>query len=472
MPKDTVAKKSKKSNGKSEPFVIPPVPTKPQQCHFFVLRKRRYCGLPAKKNLKYCGEHLTACADDENAKDLPKRIPCPYDNSHTIFEKDLENHLKNRCNARPRELPKCHSLNVNCTLPLSQEELDFQKSIFSHQKLHVQPWLARVRLNQLSKEELESLIDKVSFAYDAHVPLIPMEKLTHSSAEKKRQFISNTKHLDQLSSLLGHLEKNEMLKDKTACFTEFGAGKGDLSAFVKRAINEENGEATYLLIDRKSVRNKADQALLGHSENKSRVQRQMIDIKDLVLSKVDCIADNDKKVVAMSKHLCGCATDITLKCLMNYVEHEKSKGQQSEPITGIIIALCCHQICRYEMYPNQDYLKSIGVSKTDFERLCKMTSWATCKNGRRKPSNEEDNMDEDNNHAVSDDEDNFDETANHFSGRDAQEREAIGYKCKRILDAGRVKYLEQFGFDVKLVYYVDLATSLENCALIATPKRK
>lgn len=59
---------------------------------------------------------------------------------------------------------------------------------------------------------------------------------------------------------------------------------------------------------------------------------------------------------------------------------------------------------------------------------------------------------------------------NHFSGLDIKEREIIGYQCKRVIDTGRVKYLEQYGFDVKLVYYVDPATSLENCALIATPK--
>ncbi|CAO3620882.1 unnamed protein product [Mucor hiemalis] len=82
MPKDTTKKKSKKD---SEPFVIPPVPTRPQQCHFYVLRKRRYCGLPARKTLNYCGEHSVASPD--NGADNRKRIPCPYDNSHTIFEK-------------------------------------------------------------------------------------------------------------------------------------------------------------------------------------------------------------------------------------------------------------------------------------------------------------------------------------------------------------------------------------------------
>ncbi|KAG2231513.1 methyltransferase TRM13-domain-containing protein [Thamnidium elegans] len=460
MPKDL-----SKKNKKKEPFVIPPVPDKPQQCHFYVLRKRRYCGLPAKKTLNYCGEHLIAHPDNEGAE-VRKRIPCPYDNSHTIFEKDLEVHLKTRCNARPRELPACHSLNVNCTLPLSQEELDFQKNIYSHQNMFVQPWLARVQLSELKKEELDSVISKVSAAYDKHVPTIEKQILTHPSAEKKRCSLKNSKHLDQLSSLMGHMELNGMLKDKTACFVEFGAGKGDLSSYVKKALQEENGEATYLLLDRKTVRNKADMGLQGQSENKSIVQRVLIDIKDLDLSKVECIENNDKKVIAVSKHLCGCATDISLVSLMHYVEHEKAIGR-SDSITGIIIALCCHQLCRYEMYPNIDYLNAIGLSKEEFERMSKMSSWATC--SMTKSDSEEGAEEDDHENQI--DEENDDQTSNHFSGLDYKQREDIGYKCKRVIDAGRVQYLEKYGFDVKLVYYVDSVTSLENCALIATPKK-
>lgn len=246
----------------------------------------------------------------------------------TVFEKDLEQHMKTRCNARPRELPACHSLNVNCTLPLSQEELDFQKNIYSHQKMFVQPWLARVQLSELSKDDLNSIVEKISIAYNQYVQPIETHVLTHPSAEKKRPFIKNVKHLDQLSSLIGHMEKNDMLKDKSACFVEFGAGKGDLTGYVKKALQEENGEATYLLLDRKSVRNKVDMGLLGQSENKSTVQRLLIDIKDLDLSKVECLADNNKNVVAISKHLCGCATDISLVSLMHYVEQEKANGHR------------------------------------------------------------------------------------------------------------------------------------------------
>lgn len=318
--------------------------------------------------------------------------------------------MKNRCNARPRELPACHSLNVNCTLPLSQEELDFQKSIYSHQQMHVQPWLARVQLSELSKTDLDSIIHKVTTAYDEHVKPIETHILTHPSAETKRPFVKHVKHLDQLSSLLGHMEKNNMLKNKAACFAEFGAGKGDLSSAVKKALEEENGEATYLLLDRKSVRNKVDMTLMGQSENKSTVQRQLIDIKDLNLSKVECLVNNDKNLVAISKHLCGCATDISLVSLMHYAEQEKAAGK-SDSISGIIIALCCHQICRYEMYPNTEFLNSINMTKVEFEQMCKMSSWATCNSGNPRSAKAEGEEEEEDEHENVEDEDNNDQTS-------------------------------------------------------------
>jgi tRNA:m4X modification enzyme len=183
----------------------------------------------------------------------------------------------------------------------------------------------------------------------------------------------------------------------------------------------------------------------------------------------------------------------------------------SNPIPGIIIALCCHQLCRYEMYPNTKFLEDNQISKTDYERICKMTSWAIC--GRPQPiqvtddgvqiDNEAtavvgiDSDDEDEeHHNVEEEEGDLDETSYvpdeyapscvalvisffnlccmfhraHYSGLDHDKREIIGYACKRILDAGRAEFLRQYGFDVELVYYSDRKTTLENCALIARHK--
>ena len=52
------------------------------------------------------------------------------------------------------------------------------------------------------------------------------------------------------------------------------------------------------------------------------------------------------------------------------------------------------------------------------------------------------------------------------------ESEEIGRRSKRLIDAGRVWYLRQFGLDASLVYYVDRSVSLENVALIASKNSK
>ncbi|KAI9313360.1 methyltransferase TRM13-domain-containing protein, partial [Dichotomocladium elegans] len=401
-----------------------------------------------------------------------RRVPCPYDPSHTVFERELDNHMQNKCNARPRSPEPYHSLNINCTLPLSAEELAFQKNIHLHKQIHAQPWIVRVQLADLPRSELDQLVQKVQKTYETHVsePLVT-SVLTHEAAESRRKYLKHTKHLDQQSSLLGHMAQSGMLSDKHACFVEFGAGKGETSSFLKAALAEENGESSFVLIDRKVVRNKVDNALLGLSEKKSIVQRVTIDIKDLDLSKVQALLGEEgkpkRKVVALSKHLCGSATDITLKCLMNYVQHERAQGN-SNPIAGIIIALCCHQLCRYEMYPNTEYLDAAGFGKTDFARLCKMSSWAIC--GQRAKDNNASATEDDEHADLAQEEGDADQTTGHYSGRDHHEREQIGYQCKRVLDMGRVRYLQNHGFKAHLVYYVDPSTSLENCALIAVPK--
>src|SRR6266542_2251297 len=47
-------------------------------------------------------------------------------------------------------------------------------------------------------------------------------------------------------------------------------------------------------------------------------------------------------------------------------------------VIGIIIALCCHQLCRYHMFPYHEYLQDSGITENDFKRICAMSSWAIC----------------------------------------------------------------------------------------------
>jgi tRNA:m4X modification enzyme len=94
--------------------------------------------------------------------------------------------LKTRCNARPKPSDPWYTLNVNCTLPLSKEELEFQQSIHSHKHLKSQPWIARVQLHELPKNELRDLILKVERLYKEVVPPIKTKIHFHPSMEKRR----------------------------------------------------------------------------------------------------------------------------------------------------------------------------------------------------------------------------------------------------------------------------------------------
>ncbi|CAG8561556.1 34169_t:CDS:2 [Gigaspora margarita] len=354
-------KEQKQKYLKKEEVTLPPPPDNPRQCHFWVK------------------QHL---ASDPNPNQR-ERIPCPYDTSHTVYKDELEKHLAQKCNSRPQPNPPYFSLNVNCTLSSSSasSELVIEE---------------KVTLSELSKETLDSLINNVNYWFQNFVP----------------------KNFETLASLLGHMARLKLLRPD-GCFIEFGCGKGELSYFTKLAIKDEDNNR-FLLIDRKNTRGKFDAGIRDTGLSKTPVLRVGMDIKDLDLSKLDFVKDS--KIIAYSKHLCGSATDVTLKSLVNYFKLNKNEN----PIIGIIIALCCHQLCQYHMYPNRQYLEDIGITNDDFKRICTMNY----------PS-----------------------------------REALGYKCKRILDYGRLKYLQENGFDVELIYYVESSTSLENLALMAVPRK-
>jgi tRNA:m4X modification enzyme len=85
---------------------------------------------------------------------------------------------------------------------------------------------------------------------------------------------------------------------------------------------------TYLFLNKERSWWQFDTVLTGEG-GATKVKRINIDIKDLWLSNLDTLKDENghqKSVIAYSKHLCGSATDLTLKCLENYVEDQKTKN--------------------------------------------------------------------------------------------------------------------------------------------------
>ncbi|GJJ68695.1 tRNA:m4X modification enzyme [Entomortierella parvispora] len=501
----------------------PPVPDRPRQCHFLLPSKRKYCSLQCKIGNKFCGEHSmfetvdpvneTEAQEGQTAesKQLRERIPCPFDPSHTAWADDLRAHLF-KCNARPKDAPAQFKLDANLTLPAPEKASTTSSANEAYKG-------GSEVLSTLSDEELMALIKKIQDLHAKYVPEIKTMILDHPALDERKKVTKNIKHAHQQASLIGHMERLKMLDDKTTCFVEFGAGRGELSNYLKVAV-DDHGTHTFVLVDRTPPRNKFDSALLGLEEIKSLVKRHTMDIKDLDLSQVpeirqdvtatqreipknEAVAEEitegqaaesakdqeyvaKKPVVAVSKHLCGGATDITLKCLANYQDSERKHSQLYSPVKGILIALCCHQLCHHYMYPNQEYLKEIGISAKEFVYLTRMSSWGVCVNQTKQaertesrpatPSDtQEASTNSSNSTGAGDDEHEvladkeLDELSAHIPTLDFQGREKLGLQCKRLLDIGRVRYLKENGFDAELVYYVDKETSLENLALMAVP---
>jgi tRNA:m4X modification enzyme len=142
-----------------------------------------------------------------------------------------------------------------------------------------------------------------------------------------------------------------------------------------------------------------------------------------------------RSAVAYSKHLCGSATDLTLRCLSNFTNNNGD-------LMGFVIALCCHQLCTFERYINHKYLNHFGITKHEFDMICVISTWAVCGDSISGNS--------------------------HWSGLSFELRKQLGYQCKRIIDIGRLRYLQEQGCDCELLYYIDEYTSSENMALVCT----
>ncbi|XP_055902564.1 tRNA:m(4)X modification enzyme TRM13 homolog [Eupeodes corollae] len=423
--------KKAKTTPENETEKKTPGPAEPT-CKHFVKRKKRFCKMTVAKGKEYCGEHEPQIEDtnidgSEEAASQNGRIPCPLDSKHSVYKKNLRKHLK-ICNARPLEnVPPYIVRGVNCGDDGESES----------------PSSACPKLNEVPSEKLKAIIDKVKELFTNYVDGQIIE-MKHSHDVLKAELANEEygfetrKHLIQTSSLLGCLDDSGFFKKSTS-FIEFGAGKGHLSYWLAQAL-AGNENSKVILIDRMSHRHKKDNKI----EDRNVVHRIRADIADFKMSGLDLLKDSEI-IVAVSKHLCGAATDLTIRCIL------QDETQKTE---AILIALCCHHRCEWRPFVGKEFFLENGLGPEEFALITKMASWAICGTGfsreRRKLIDEEP-LNEDT---------NVDDVA-------VKEREQIGLQCKRVLDYSRVVYLRKNGFDTSLRSYVAKDVTLENICIVA-----
>lgn len=285
------------------------------------------------------------------------------------------------------------------------------------------------------------------------------------------------KHRYQVNNLISILEQNKLLHELYV-YVEFGAGKGLLSSEIALKFRAQQKTSKHILLEISGRQNKCDKL---HRQNPFYL-RFRTDILDFNMNKIpQILADKglDKSetaalsVVGISKHMCGYATDISVKALLN------CEDKASCHFHGMMIATCCHHKCNAENYLNTQFLLDLGFKQDEVQYLFNFSSWAICNFGKILDDESEQEDEEEQKAAEthqSDAPDTIEKKNQELAPGEHQDtalsqaqKEEIGTKVKRILDLGRVMFLRSKGLPSSLQKYCSPKFSPENFVVIVSP---
>ncbi|MFH4983430.1 hypothetical protein AB6A40_010139, partial [Gnathostoma spinigerum] len=314
-----------------------------RRCSYMLPKKRRLCRMLVKPGKMFCGEHEIFDPDNE------ERVVCPKDPGHTVNKSELAFHLTKRCNSRLPTEPWVVK-NINVVEPNRRE--------------------ADCETETAFEERIVRVATIVELAYGDIASSVSDEVKTTSVVEeyiKSQKTINATrlKHLRQLSSIIGYLNVNGLLKnDENHCLMDIGAGKAQLAYWTSKVAPK----CRSLLIERSGVRFKFENKAC-REDPALHFTRLRCPVEDLDLSKVDTLKDVTS-LSAVCKHLCGRATDYGLRCLRNAV----NSGINFE---GFALVPCCHHKSTFAEYAGRSFLAKYELDNAlDFHALCYMAAWA------------------------------------------------------------------------------------------------
>ncbi|KAI3449347.1 hypothetical protein Pfo_006012 [Paulownia fortunei] len=459
-------------------------------CKFWLPKKKRFCANSPLLNSPFCGNH-TQRSDAQ-------WIPCPIDPSHSVLEENLESHL-NRCpllkQAQLLSRQPFYLKGINAGREDDEEEeeknTDLSDSTFTSE-------MKRNAVYAMSVTKFSELIAKIKSVHASVCNSIPdSHKIpeacsiwTNREVDKKLPY--QEKHVLQQASILGNLEEFGVLKKSclssnatseqcdsnkvserhthVSAVVEFGAGRG----YLTQMLADCYGIKKVLLVERKSYKLKADRSL--RQKESLVLERLRIDIEDLHLNAVESL--QGVGYMAIGKHLCGPATDVTLRCCIRQQSNENTAAQSQAScyLRGLAIATCCHHLCQWKKYINKRYISDMGFTKEDFHAISWFTSWAvdadhgselsvtdcsaqleiifplSCSRSEKKELCLDSKL-----WGVGD------------IVRTMQpiDRAVLGYMCKDIIDVGRLMWIKAQGLKSELVKYVPFSVSPENHLLVA-----
>ncbi|OAY62550.1 tRNA:m(4)X modification enzyme TRM, partial [Ananas comosus] len=422
-----------------------------ERCRFWLPNKRRYCANSPLPSSQFCGNHHSSSS--------ALRVPCPIDPSHSVLQENLDSHVK-RCPLRKQaealEAQPYYSESINAGDP---------------DEIIVSSAAKRSAIYNLSVLEFYDLVDKIRSVHSAAATALQDSYVVPEACEAwlkgqiDRRLPYQEKHVVQQASILGNMEafgligkKIEVVRENAnensegsdllngeegavPAVVEFGAGRG----YLAQMLADCYGVKKLFLVERRSYKLKADRSL---RQNQSLVlERLRIDIEDLNLHAVESL--KGLPYLATGKHLCGPATDLTVRCCLRKQYNLRNEFPNNCYLQGLALATCCHHLCQWKHYTNTKFLSNMGITKEEFHAMTWFSSWA---------------VDGDHSCELPD----VEEAEKHLAvSIPAGERAALGFLCKEIIDTGRLLWLREQGLDARLVNYVPSNISPENHLLIA-----
>ena len=367
-------------------------------CAFYLPHKNRCCRLAATSDSQYCGAHQSPENDkheqgtsnsngqvaERQSKQKRRRVPCPLDPSHTIYEDEVQKHVlvcpsnKHRQEAQPWYRQGINRLG------------DASKGSGEHQV----PTLDDVRV-MLRNVEACFAADTSASAAPTEVDVPPEAGRILSTTSTSSQSEPTDARMDaQRLAIASHMRQAGMLPPPgemaERCYpcVEVGAGRGYLAhaCYVL-------GSRALVLVERRAYRFKAERFMGKQETENISLVRARGDAADVdigfVLKTQLPPSSQGERVAVCGKHLCGVATDHALVAASRLAETEAPKsavGVGVGRLSGVAIATCCHHACSYDEFVGVGYLREKIFPPTHmnsvvrecglFECLKRVSSWA------------------------------------------------------------------------------------------------
>ncbi|XP_068662050.1 uncharacterized protein [Aristolochia californica] len=461
------------------------------RCRFWLPKKKRFCANAPLQGSQFCGNHRPESEEI--------RVPCPVDPSHSILQENLVAHVR-RCpfvkQTQALQTQPFYKKGVNSGMDEAREvkerlagsNISFNKPLLESSDMSSSE--KRDAIYKMSVVELSQLFGKIKSIHSTFASTvlesyaIPEACRRWLSQQVERKLPFQEKHALQQASILGNMEAIGILQKpvnlddvgafKTSCsegssddkisspsVVEFGAGRGYLTHMLTNCY----GIKKVILVERKSYKLKADRSL--RQEKGMTIQRLRIDIEDLDLHAIESLRG---PYLAIGKHLCGPATDLTLRCCLSEQHSQNGEARQDldSNMKGLALATCCHHLCQWKHYINKKFMSSLGIYKEEFHAITWFTSWAVdAEHGSELFDALYHGLHLNSISEVQDSAAGIGGAEEVIRNMKALDRAVLGFICKEIIDIGRLIWIKENGLEAKLVKYVPYSISPENHLLVA-----